>query len=198
MDTESCDQLKVFCEAYISQNGRNRPTSEWQLASAFVKSFRIPPILDVPSLEGFFVEANIELRKANLPSGLLAVNMSFEGKRRIDLSGRREQIHFQVHTVLHEIREFIENEFCRLGFSTTDSRDLEQCANEFAFFAIISSLEGPFKYWLESTWETEREWRRWGAVGLICIAAVACFLYSFVGAFFPHVTVTRSGVRFER
>jgi hypothetical protein len=198
IEIEPRDSLRAFCEAYISQNGRN-PIDESQLADAFVKFFGIPPLVDVRSLDEFFVETNIELRKCDLPIGLLGVNMSFEGKRRIDLSERSEQRHFQIHTVLHEIREIIENDFRPLGFGTAKSQqDFEHCANQFAFCAIMCSQMTVFESLFNNAYEMESNWRKWGALGLISIGLLIVGSYSFVGAFFPHVTVTASGMRFER
>lgn len=199
MCDESRDALKEFCETYISRNGRNRSTNgEWELASAFVEFFGIPPLSDVSGLEGFLARTNIEIRKGELPAGLLAVNMSFEGKRRIDVSVRREQLYFQVHTVLHEIREIIENDFRRLGHETTYSQDLEHCANEFAFGVIVCSLSHLFGSLFDNAWEIQSTWRRWGVLALIGIGVVAVSSYSFIGAFFPHVSITQSGIRFEK
>lgn len=198
IEIEPRDLLRAFCEAYISQNGRN-PINESQLADAFVKFFGIPPLVDVRSLDEFFVETNIELRKRDLPIGLLGVNMSFEGKRRIDLSERTEQKHFQVHTVLHEIREIVENDFRLLGFGRAEShQDFEHSANEFAFYAIMFSQMTVFQSLFDNAYEMESNWWKWGTMGLISMGLLVVGLYSFVGAFFPHVTVTASGMRFER
>jgi hypothetical protein len=199
IEREPRDSLTMFCEVYISQKGRNRPINEWELADAFVKSFEIPPLVDVSGFDRFFAQTNIELRKANLPPDLLGVHMSVEGKRRIDLSERPEQRYFQVHTVLHEIREIIEKDFCRLEFGTTESEDdLERRANEFAFCGVICSQTDVFKFWFDNAHEMESSWRKWGALSLIGMGLLFVALYSFLGAFLPHVTVTASGMRFER
>ena len=192
------DLITDFCEAYVSQHRENWPTDEWELARAFVKFFEAPLLADMTSLQGFFTQTNIELRKCNLPAGLLGVNMSFEGKRRIDLSQRREQVYFRLHTVLHEIREIIENDFLRLGFSTTNSRNIEDSADEFVFCAVLCSTKDPLENWVKTASEIESKWRRWTILGLICAGAMFFCFWSFIGAFFPHVKVTRSGVRFER
>jgi hypothetical protein len=198
IQTEPRDPLKAFCEAYVRENGRN-PINESQLAEAFVRFFGIRPLVDLSSLDEFFHSTNIDLRKGDLPLGLLGVNMSFEGKRRIDLSERPEQRYFQVHTVLHEIREIIETELRPLGFGTSESeRDLEHLANEFAFYAMISSQMSMFRTFFESACEMESKWQKFGALGLIGIGVIVAAVYSFMGAFFPHVTVTPSEMRFER
>lgn len=203
MDTESQvysqDLIRDFCEAYISEHRENWPTSECDLASAFVKFFGVPALVHVTSLEGFFVQTNIELREGNLPAGLLGVNMSYGSKRRIDLSSRREQTLFQIHTVLHEIREIIENGFLRLGFSTTDRRDLEASADEFAFWAALCSTRDPLKDMLKTASEIESKWQRWTMLGLGSAGVIAFVFYSFMGAFSHNVTVSRhSGVRIQR
>jgi hypothetical protein len=196
--TEARDSLKAFCEVYVSEHAHN-PINESHLADAFVKFYGIPPLFDLCSLDEFLVETNIELRKGDLPLGLLGVNMSFEGKRRIDLSERPEQRYFQVHTVLHEIREIIESDFRPLGFGASESeRDFEHRANEFAFYAIMSSQMSMFKSLFESAYGMESNWQKFGALGLIGIGVLVAAVYSFMGAFFPHVTVTASGMRLER
>jgi hypothetical protein len=201
MDTElqvcNDDPLRAFCEACILREGQKWPVSELELASAFVKFFNVPPLAHVGSLEGFFVQTRIELRKGDLPSDLLGVNMSFQGRRRIDLSGHGEQQHSQLHTVLHEIREIIENEFSRLGFDTTDSRELEASADEFAFYAVLCPFEGLFRDSLGNALEIESKWQRWTALSLICSVALVLCCCSLMGAFFPQITVTQSGVQFE-
>jgi len=202
METESqvCNQdlIKEFCEGCISEDRENWPPSECDLASAFVEFFGVPALVHVSSLQRFFVQTNIELREGALPAGLLGVNMSYGSKRRIDLSRRREQIYFQIYTVLHEIREIIENGFLRSGFSTTDRRNLEASADEFAFWAVLCSTRDPLKDLVRIASEIESKWKRWTLLGLISAGAVAFVFCSFLGAFFPHVKVTQSGVRFER
>ena len=199
IETERPDTLAMFCEVYISQKGRNRPIDEWELADAFVKAFEIPPLFDVSGFEGFLAKTNIELRKANLPADLLGVHMSVEGKRRIDLSERPEQRLFQVHTVFHEIREILEKDFRRLGFSTSESdEDLEHCANQFAFCAVICSQMDIFKFWFNNAYEIKSNWRKWGTLSLVGMGLLVVAIYAFGGAFLPHVTVTESKIRFER
>lgn len=201
METElqvcSDDPLRAFCEC-IPRDGQEWPVSEWELASAFIKFFNVPPLAYVGNLEGFFAQTKIELREGDLPSDLLGVNMSFQGRRRIDLSRHGEQVHSQLHTVLHEIREMIESEFSRLGFATTSSRELEASANEFAFYAVLCPFEGLFKDSLHNALEIESKWQRWTTLSLICAAALVLGFGSFMGAFFPRITITQSGVRFER
>lgn len=197
IQTEPRDLLKAFCEVYVRENGQN-PINESQLAESFVKFFGIPPLFDLSGLDEFFVETNIELRKGDLPLGLLGVNMSYEGKSRIDVSEQPEQRYFQVHTALHEIREIIESDFRSLGFGTADSQgDCEHCANEFAFCAIMCSQMPVFKSLFSNAYELEPHWQRWGSLILIGFGVLFVGLYSLVGAFFPHVTPTPTGMRFE-
>jgi hypothetical protein len=198
METEHCNSLATFCETYISQNGRNS-IRESQFARAFVEFFQIPPLFDIGGLERFLAQANIEVKITQLPGDLLGVHMLFDGKGRIDLSQRPEQRYFQIHTVLHEIREIIENDLRPLGFGTAESQhDFEHCANEFAFYAIMFSQMPLFKFFFDDAFETESNWRKLGMLCLISIALLFVGSYSFVGAFFPHVTVTASRKRFER
>jgi len=196
---EISNRLKSFCEACASRNHQS-PLSEEQLAEAFVKFFSIPPLFDVSGLDKFFATADIEMCRTTLPVGLLGLNMSYEGKRKIRLSDRRGQKRFQLHTALHEIRELIENDFRVLGFSTTESSEdeLEFCADEFAFHAVLCSQAGLFRHFFANARAIKSDWRRWAILSLIGLGMVAAGLFAFIGAFYPHVTVTGSKIRFER
>jgi hypothetical protein len=198
IQAEHCDLLRAFCEEYIRENGQNL-IDEAQLAQSFVKFFGIPTLFDLSGLDEFFCETNIDLRKGDLPVGLLGVNMSCEGKRIIDLSERPEQKHFQVHTALHEIREIIENDFRSLGFGTVDSQsDIENCADKFAFCATVLSQMPMFAGLFTSASEIESNWQRVVSLILVVVGASFVGLHSYVGAFHPHVAPTPTGTQFKR
>jgi hypothetical protein len=72
MDTESQDQLSVFCEAYILQHREKWPTTEHELALAFVSHFDIPMVFQVADLENFLARTNIELIEGDSAPDLLA------------------------------------------------------------------------------------------------------------------------------
>jgi hypothetical protein len=186
MDTESQDQLSAFCEAYILQHREKWPTSEDELAKAFVLRFGIPIIFRIADLQNFLVQTNIELVERDLPVDLLGANMSFGIKRQIFTSNNPDYVPFRVHTVLHEIREIIEVEFRRLGFRTTNSSGLDSRADDFAFEVHMctgmDSIKEFFKYGRETT-------STWGQFASLCFIIAIYFLFglrSFFGAFGYH------------
>jgi hypothetical protein len=191
MDTKLPDPLRSFCEQYISQNCQKWPTSEIQLAEVFVKHFSISVVTNLVGLQDFLVRTNIEHVEGNLPADLLAVNMSFEGKRKILTAKEGDHVSFQVHTVLHEIREIIEADFHRLGSATTSSQDLDHLADVFAFAVPICAAMPSLGGLLENDPEI---WPLWVSLGAFTVGAVGVLLYSFVGAFgyrFPNSAVKR-------
>ena len=143
MDTESQDPLRAFCEAYTLQHREKWPTSEDELAQAFVAHFSIPIVFRVADLQNFLIQTNIELIEADFPGDLLGVNMSFGVKRRIVTSKNVDHAPFRIHTLLHEIREIIEVEFRRLGFNSTNSIGLDSRADEFSFAVHMNTGMAP-------------------------------------------------------
>lgn len=164
MDKESHNPLKAFCEAYISQNRETWPTSEQQVAKAFVSHFEIPFVSRVEDLQDFLIHTNIELIERELPADLLGVNMSFGVKRQIFTS--RNAL-FETHTVLHEIREIMEVDFRELGFSTTNSSDLDSRADEFSFEVDMCAAMPSIQRWIDKKMETNSTWKK---LARFCIA----------------------------
>ena len=196
MDTKLPDPLRSFCEQYISQNCQKWPTSEFELADAFIKHFRIPFVVDPGGLQDFLVRMNIEHVEGDLPADLLGVNMSFEGKRKILTARDGDQVSFRVHTVLHEIREIIEADFHRLGSTTTNSQNLDHRADEFAFAVSVCSAAAaaPLGGLFENAAEMNSGWQELVSLGVFIVGAVVVLLYSFFGAFgyrFPNSAVKR-------
>jgi hypothetical protein len=190
METKSevcSDALTTFCQSYISQNTACWPTDETKLASVFVKFFRLPLLGHVGTLEGFAVQTRIILIETELPGNLLGMNVSFEGKKQILYSGHRRHIHSPVHTVLHEIRELLENEFRRLGFATIQTRrGLEKRADRFACAAFLESGVPELQHWISKTSEIESKWRKFGGFALIVICGLLFILFSHMGAYYYY------------
>lgn len=92
-----------------------------------------------------------------------------------------------MHTALHEIRELLENTFRSLGFSTADSSQLEDRANEFASATFVFSGAEVFKDSIEYASQIEPTWQKWITVGLIILGAVFFILYSLLAAFQPRL-----------
>jgi hypothetical protein len=180
METESRDLLRVFCEAYTLQHGDKWPTREHELAEAFVSYFRIPIVFGVADLQDFLVQTNIELIEYDFPADLLGVNMSFGVKRQIVTSRNPDHIPFRLHTVLHEIREIIEADFRRLGFTTTDSSDLDRRADEFSFAVHICAAKDSMQDWVKDSSETKSTWQSFAS---LCIVSVIFFLFGLTSSF---------------
>jgi hypothetical protein len=183
MDTELQNPLSAFCKVHVSLNSQKWPTSENELAEAFVKHFKIPFLADDSGSQDFLSRTNIELRDDNLPPDLLGVNMSFAGKRRIYTSKHVDHLPFRVHTVLHEIREVIEADFIGLGLTTTGSQGLDSRADEFACAVVFCSAIMSAGDWFESAPEMNSNWQNWAGFCLFTAGAVLLLLYSFYGAF---------------
>jgi hypothetical protein len=183
MDTESHDPLRAFCEGHISRHREKWPTTEYELAQAFVLHFGIPLVFRVEDLQNFLVRTNIELIEHDFPADLLGINMSFGDKRQIYTSTNADHVPFQVHTVLHEIREFIEADFRRLGLATTNSSGLESRADEFAFAVHIGAAAPLIQDWVKGSAETNSTWRSLASL-FVSIVFFALFgLSSLFGAF---------------
>jgi hypothetical protein len=184
MNTETQDDpLKAFCEAYTSQHREKWPTSEYELAEAFVSHFGIPIVFRMADLQNFLVRTNIELIEGDFPADLLGVNMSFGMKRQIFTSRNVDHVPFRIHTVLHEIREIVEDDFRRLGFATTNSSGLDSRADEFSFavhfYAGMASIEDRVK----DASEMNSTWQSFGSLCLFTVFAVLFGLSSLFGAF---------------
>jgi hypothetical protein len=172
VDTESPDLLKAFCEGYISQHREKWPTSERQLAKAFVSHFDIPFVFRVSDLHDFLVQTNIELIERDLPSDLLGVNMCFGTKRQIRTSRNADHVRFGTHTVLHEIREILEADFRELGFSTTnlsDLSDLDSRADDFSFGVDMCTGTASLMDWIKDARETNSTLVK---IAVLCIAII--------------------------
>jgi len=183
MDTPSQDLLKAFCEDHVSQHREKWPTSEHALAKAFVSHFEIPIVHRVADLHNFLVQTNIELIERDLPSDLLGVNMCFGVKRQIFTSRNADHVPFDTHTVLHEIREIMEVEFRGLGFSTTNSSDLDSRADDFSFGVDMCAVTASLMDWTKDARETNSMWAK---IAALCMAIVIVVLFekrSRLGAF---------------
>lgn len=198
MNVESQDLLRAFCEAFTLQHRDKWPPNEYELAEAFVSHFAIPRILGVADLQNFLTQTNIELIEDDSPADLLGINMSVGGKRRIFTSKNRDHFPFRIHTLLHEIRELIEVEFCQLGFKTTNSQGLDSRADEFSFAVHIRAATPSIEGWVKNSPEIKSTWQSIASLfGLIAIATVFG-LSSFFGAFgyrFQNQSVKKSPLR---
>ena len=183
MNTEFKDPLSAFCEQHISLNSKQWPTSEFELADAFITHFSIPALLDKERLHDFLVRSNIELREDHLPADLLGAHMCFGSKRTILFSADHGDVLFRIHTVLHEIREIIEADFVRLGFGTTGRRHLDSLADEFAFTAYLWSMKASLGRWFQNAAEIDPNWEKWVCCGLLTAGALVMVVQSFVGAY---------------
>jgi len=167
----------------ISLSTSQWPTNEIELAAAFVTHFRIPALADQSGLHEFLAGSNIELREDHLPADLLGAHMCFERRRTILCSADQDHLLFRIHTVLHEIREIIEADFVRLGFTTTGARgDLDSLADEFAFAVYLLSMKDLMQ-WIQSATEIESSWQKWVSCGLLTAGALIVAIHSFYCAF---------------
>jgi hypothetical protein len=173
-DTGSNDKLIRFCKGFMSRNGGILPISEKHLAREFVEYFELPPFIQIKDLMQFCSATNIELLEEELPKDLLGINGSLGSKRQIVFSGRSQDVFFQEHTVLHEIREIIEYVFRNLGLPTVEPNEREFHANWFASYVIAFGPQNKFKTLIENSTEVPL-----GCFGMFSLMARAylCAIY---------------------
>jgi hypothetical protein len=124
--------------------------------------------------------------------------MSFGVKRQIFTSKNVEHVPFLIHTVLHEIREIIEADFCRLGFGTTNSSELDSLADQFSFAVHTYGAAVSLQDWVKDASQTNSMWQKVAFVSVFTIGAVLFGLCSLSGAFgyrFQSPSVKRSRLK---
>lgn len=145
-------------------------------------------------MKDFLVGTNIELIEGDRSDDSLGAHVCDESKGIIRVSTNADHVPFQLHTVLHEIREIIEFHFKRLGFPTANSSELESHADQFAFWVPIYAAVRSADLIFYDISEANAGWKKWASDPLLGICALLYCLLSFYGAFgyrFQGVSVKR-------
>jgi hypothetical protein len=170
-----------FCNAVICRHAENWPPKDKMLADEFVEWLDLKPFLSRDKMIELCSSKRINLSFAELPSQLRGFNCSFENTTEIVIAQHESVPGADLHTLLHEFRELLENCFIELGLSTLgEEGDLELQAELFAMSARMMVVTREIPSFVEIVNNTETKWARYlgygvlGAIGFIyllsCVA----------------------------
>ena len=180
------DQLALFCRDFVSRYPKQLVTEE-MLARHFVSFFKISPFVHMANLTEFCKSVGIVLWKEILPPDLMGINGSVGNLRKVIISDRAEDLFFQEHTVLHEIREIIEHVFCDLGSPISKPEEIEGRASEFASFVMDLPCEEVFETWVKDAACIESVWKRVMAISLIVLVRMSVAARAYLSANNPRL-----------
>lgn len=184
------DLILSFCQKFISGYPNTWPPDEKTLASEFVSHFDSFRFVTMGELKKFCLATGVKITEKRLDYDFLAVNYSFNGEKNIHLDDRPQNLLIQPHTILHEIREFLEYTFCELGSPILDSDEIEtreMRANEFALLVMLSGFQREIAGSIENALEIRPGLLKFGAFVLIGAEAIALVAYAWLGTIYPHL-----------
>jgi len=117
---------------------------------------------------------------ASLPPELRGYNCSFEDKREIVISTDQSFPGAHEHTLLHELREILEDTFEKLGHPTVNRQDLEEHAEGFAASVRAEAIYRMVPTLCDYADNVDRKWKRIVAYlffgAFVCVSLLGCAL----------------------
>ena len=174
-----------FCKVVVSRHVEKWPPTEEALAEEFVQWFDLQPLLTRDRLIELCLSKEVNLSFAALPPELRGFNCSFQNKTEIVLTQRQTVLGADLHTLLHEFRELLENAFVQLGYATLSAENLlEVQAEHFAVSARMEIAKREIPTFLESAEKIDAKWARYLAYTFICVFGL---LYALSCIFLPQL-----------
>ncbi|HXG07428.1 MAG TPA: hypothetical protein VNI77_08905 [Nitrososphaera sp.] len=192
--TQPADALITFCKDVISRYKENWPPSEGKLAEEFATYFSH----DFAGLEALLSICNkleIQVSIEPLPEGLHGINGNYGAKREITLAKEEAFPGGKEHTLLHELRELIEYEFCELGFPTLQYSGKEVRADQFASHVRANEGMKLWKFMFDELRRVEANWKRklgYAFVLVFCfVHQASCLLHPQLEDAIKRATIRR-------
>lgn len=179
------DPLDDFCQSVLAKYAESWPPTEEQLAQEFVTTFKLSALSSFQTLQVLCASLGVEVSVRPMPRELRGHNSSYEGRRTILIAAEQDFPGADTHTVLHELREIIEQILSTLDRKTAISlHERELRAETFAAsvlsYALLRKLPGAF----EQAKKIDKKWWRYGAYLFIGIGAMAyvatCWLLPYL------------------
>ena len=174
------DPLLSFC-LRVAERRENWPPGENVLAEQFVSFFGVSAFAHFETLSQLCVQLGISVSVRPMPSELRGHNLSYNGSRAIVIADDQSFPGANEHTLLHELRELLEDSFVQLGFVVAATpEDLEERAEMFACIVRSHLAQKTMFVWLQQAENVEKKWLRYGAYLLAVLGGIAlvvgCFL----------------------
>jgi hypothetical protein len=185
-----------FCESVVSRHAENWPPKEEILADEFVEWLGLKPFLTRDELIELCLSKRVNLSFIELPPELRGFNCSFENRTEIIVAQRETVPGADLHTLLHEFRELLENAFASFGHSTLGAEDLlEVQAEHFAMSARMEAVKREIPAFVEIVKNAEAKWARYLGYGVI---GVVGFIYLLSCVFLPQFEEIESEAKRQR
>ncbi len=185
-----------FCKAVVSRNSENWPPKEETLADEFVQWLGLKTFLTRDKLIELCLSKRVNLSFVELPPELRGFNCSFENRTEIVVVHRETVPGADLHNLLHEFREVLENAFIELGYSTLGVEDsLELQAEHFAMSARMSVIKTEIPAFIEIVKNADAKWARYLGYGVI---GVVGFIYLLSCVFLPQLEEIESQTKRQR
>ncbi len=166
-----------FCKAVISRNSENWPPKEEMLADEFVQWLGLKTFLTRDKLIELCLSKSVNLSFVELPPELRGSNCSFENKTEIVVAQCETVPGADLHNLLHEFREVLENTFIELGYSTLGAEDfLELQAEHFAISARIEVVKREIPAFIDIVRNAKVKWARYLGYGVIGVVGLIYLL----------------------
>lgn len=184
MDTEiTIEQpltLRGFCETVYARHCRDWPPEESVIGNEFVEFFQIQGFVALERLQQLCETLGVTVRVQELPKGIRGFNHTYQEKREIvigNIGPRATVLGSREHTLLHELREQIEYEFCKSGHPVVKPADKEQRAEGFASAVrTFSSIQG-FATVFQDVFPNVKS--GWGQFGVLVLLVASVLLSAF-------------------
>lgn len=185
-----------FCQTVISRHAANWPPTEETLAEEFVQWLGLQSFLTRDRLIELCLSKGVNLSFAALPLELRGFNCSFQDKTEIVISQRETVLGADLHTLLHEFRELLENALVQLGYVTLGAENLlEVQAEHFAMSARLEIAKREIPAFIESAEKIDAKWARYLAYTLIGVVGV---IYALTCIFLPQLEEIESQTTRQR
>ena len=188
--------LLGFCLAVISRHAESWPPTEEVLAKEFVSWLGVNSFLTRDAMRKLCLSKGINLSFISLPPELRGLNCSFQGKKEIVISDRENVAFADLHTLLHEFREMLEQVFVELRYATlTRKHFLEEKAEDFAMFARMETGTRELPAYIAMVGNIENAWHRYFGYAFLVVFFLA---YMFSCASLPQYEEMISNARRQR
>lgn len=185
-----------FCKTVISRHVEDWPPTEETLAEEFVQWFGLQPFLTRDRLIELCLSKRVDLSFAPLPHELRGFHCSFQNKTEIVIAQRQTVLGADLHTLLHEFRELLENAFIQLGYATLGAENLlEVQAEHFAVSARMEIAKREIPAFIESAEKIDAKWARYLAYTFIGVVGV---IYALTCIFLPQLEEIESQTTRQR
>jgi len=185
-----------FCRAVVSRHAESWPPKEETLAEEFVQWLGLKPFSTRDQLIGLCLTKKVTVSFVELPLELRGFNCSFENRTEIVIAQRETVPGADLHTLLHEFRELLENAFVELGYTTLGADDfLEVQAEHFAMSARMAIITTEIPAFARFVQNAEARWARYLGYGVLGFLGI---MYLLSCVFMPQLEEIESEVKRQR